>query len=58
LKQSIIVVFSFFSFFRKDHIALAMLRLFENEKIILETNGAVGLAALIGGYLPELMGKR
>jgi len=50
--------FSFLFFFRKDHIALAMLRLFENEKIILETNGAVGLAALIGGYLPELKGKR
>lgn len=39
-------------------MALAMLRLFENEKIILETNGVVGLAAVIGGYLPELKGKR
>ena len=44
--------------FREDHIALAMLRLLENERVILEPNGAVGLAALIGGYLPELKGKR
>lgn len=44
--------------FREDHIALAMLRLLENEKVILETDGATGLGALIGGYLPELKGKR
>ena len=45
-------------FFREDHVALAVLRLLEYEKVILEASGAVGLAALIGGYLPELKGKR
>lgn len=44
--------------FREDLIALALLRLLEYEKVILEADGAIGLAALLGGYLPELKGKR
>ncbi|EDO45070.1 predicted protein [Nematostella vectensis] len=43
---------------REEHIALAVLRLLEKERIIIEGSGAAGLAALIGGYLPELKGKR
>ncbi|KAK3730610.1 hypothetical protein QZH41_018825, partial [Actinostola sp. cb2023] len=43
---------------REDEIALAVLRLLEKEKAIVEGAGAAGLAALMGGYLPELKGKR
>ncbi|KAL9951143.1 hypothetical protein ACROYT_G043756 [Oculina patagonica] len=43
---------------KEDHVALAVLRLLEYEKVILEADGAAGLAALVGGYLPELKGKR
>ena len=53
------MLFFLFAFlFREDHIALAMLRLLENQKVILETTGAAGLGSLLGGYLPELKGKR
>lgn len=43
---------------REDQIGLAVLRLLEKEKAIVEGSGAAGLAALLGGYLPELKGKR
>ncbi|XP_058957909.1 L-threonine dehydratase catabolic TdcB-like [Pocillopora verrucosa] len=43
---------------KEDLIALALLRLLEYEKVILEADGAIGLAALLGGHLPELKGKR
>lgn len=50
---------SLFSYtFREDQIGQAVLRLIEKEKAIVEGAGAAGLAALIGGYLPELKGKR
>lgn len=39
-------------------IALAMLRLAELEKCIIEGAGAVGLAAMLGGHLPELTGRK
>jgi len=39
-------------------IALAMLRLVETEKVVVEGGGAAGLAALLAGALPELAGKR
>jgi threonine dehydratase len=42
----------------EEKIALAMLRLAELEKCIIEGAGAAGLAALMGGGLPELAGKR
>ncbi|MEO6788564.1 MAG: threonine ammonia-lyase [Chthoniobacteraceae bacterium] len=42
----------------EEHLALAMLRLAEMEKCIIEGAGAAGLAALLGGGLPELQGKR
>src|SRR3569832_2118380 len=40
------------------HIALAILRLVENEKAVVEGAGAVGLAALLAGKCPELLGNR
>ncbi|MEP6670613.1 MAG: threonine ammonia-lyase [Chthoniobacter sp.] len=42
----------------EEALALAMLRLAELEKCIIEGAGAAGLAALLGGGLPELRGKR
>jgi threonine dehydratase len=42
----------------EEHLALAMLRLAEMEKCIVEGAGAAGLAALLGGSLPELEGRR
>ena len=41
-----------------DHISLAVLKLIENERVVVEGSGAAGVAALLGGYLPELQGKR
>ncbi len=42
----------------EEHLALAMLRLAEMEKSIVEGAGAAGLAALLGGSLPDLKGRR
>jgi len=43
----------------EKHIALSILRLLENEKIVAEGGGVVGLAALLQeGVLNELRGKR
>jgi threonine dehydratase len=42
----------------EEHLALAMLRLAEMEKCIIEGAGAAGLAALLGGGLPDLQGRR
>jgi len=43
---------------QEEEIALAMLRLAELEKCIIEGAGAAGLAAFLGGLLPDLAGKR
>lgn len=43
---------------REDAIALAILRLAELEKAVIEGAGAAALAALFNGTLPELKGKR
>lgn len=43
---------------KERFIALAMLRLVEMEKAVVEGGGAVGLAAMLQGALPELAGKR
>ncbi len=43
---------------REDAIALAILRLAEMEKAVVEGAGAAGLAALLSGVVPELKGKR
>ena len=42
----------------EEALALAMLRLAELEKCVIEGAGAAGLAALLGGGLPELRGRR
>ena len=42
----------------EEQLALAMLRLAEMEKCIIEGAGAAGLAALLGGSLPDLEGRR
>ncbi|XP_070562847.1 L-threonine ammonia-lyase-like [Ptychodera flava] len=42
----------------EDYIALAILRLIELEKAVVEGAGATGLAAILAGKLPELEGKK
>jgi len=42
----------------EEHLALAMLRMAEMEKCIIEGAGAAGLAALLSGRVPELRGRR
>ena len=39
-------------------IAIAILRLIEMEKAVVEGAGAIGLAAIMAGLLPELIGKK
>ena len=43
---------------REEHIALAILRILELEKGVVEGAGAVGLAAFLAGKLNSLHGKR
>ncbi|KAK5647924.1 hypothetical protein RI129_002816 [Pyrocoelia pectoralis] len=43
---------------REEWIAIAILRLIEYEKCVVEGAGAVGLAAILAGQLKELDGKR
>ena len=43
---------------QEESIALAMLRLAELEKCIIEGAGAAGLAAMLGGHLPDLAGRK
>lgn len=43
---------------QEESLALAILRLAELEKCIVEGAGAAGLAALLSGQLPELAGKK
>lgn len=42
----------------EKYIALAILRLVELEKIVVEGGGAAGLAACLQGLMPELRGKK
>lgn len=42
----------------EEQLALSILRLAEMEKCVIEGAGASGLAALLGGALPDLKGKR
>ncbi|XP_048472371.1 L-threonine ammonia-lyase isoform X2 [Rhincodon typus] len=41
-----------------EDILLAILRLMEYERAIVDAEGAIGLAAVVAGKLPELKGKR
>ena len=43
---------------REDEIALAILRLLEIEKSVVEGAGATGLAACLSGKLEHLKGKK
>ncbi|KAF2366037.1 Tryptophan synthase beta subunit-like PLP-dependent enzyme [Trinorchestia longiramus] len=43
---------------REEWIAIAILRLVEQEKAVVEGAGATALAAILAGELPELKGKR
>lgn len=43
---------------KEEFIALAILRLVEMEKVVVEGAGAAGLAAVLSGQLPELIGKK
>lgn len=45
-------------FVSEEFIALAVLRLVEEEKATIEGAGAIGLAACLDGLVPELKGKR
>lgn len=42
----------------EEYIALAILRLVEQEKAVVEGAGAIGLGAILSGALPELKGKK
>nr|XP_034833940.1 L-threonine ammonia-lyase-like [Maniola hyperantus]XP_034833941.1 L-threonine ammonia-lyase-like [Maniola hyperantus] len=42
----------------EDWIARAILRLVEQEKYVVEGGGAVGVAAIMAGLVPELAGKK
>lgn len=42
----------------EEYVALAILRLVELEKAVVEGAGATGLAAVLAGLLPELEGKK
>ena len=42
----------------EEFIALAILRLVEMEKAVVEGAGATGIAAILAGLLPELEGKK
>lgn len=43
---------------KEEWIALAILRLVELEKCVVEGAGAAGLAAILAGHLPEFKGKK
>ncbi|XP_054839455.1 L-threonine dehydratase catabolic TdcB-like [Eublepharis macularius] len=43
---------------REEDILVSMLRLLEYERATVDAEGAIGLAAIVAGKLPELKGKR
>ncbi|XP_070801932.1 L-threonine ammonia-lyase-like isoform X2 [Pituophis catenifer annectens] len=43
---------------REEDILISMLRLLEYERVAVDAEGAIALAALVSGKLPELKGKR
>ncbi|XP_071987075.1 L-threonine ammonia-lyase-like isoform X2 [Engystomops pustulosus] len=43
---------------REEDVLLSMLRLLECERVTADAEGAMGLAAIISGTLPDLRGKR
>ena len=57
LKLSFKVGFVCF-FFSEDFIALAILRLIEEEKAVVEGAGVTAFAAVLAGMLPELQDRK
>ena len=53
-----VLVKSFFLYRREDFIALAILRLVEEEKAVVEGAGVTAFAAVLAGMLPELQDKK
>lgn len=45
-------------FFSEDFIALAILRLIEEEKAVVEGAGVTAFAAVLTGMLPELQDRK
>ncbi|TMW46603.1 hypothetical protein DOY81_008320, partial [Sarcophaga bullata] len=43
---------------QEEWIALAIIRLVEEEKCVVEGAGATGLAVILAGLVPELQGKK
>lgn len=43
---------------KEDWLARAILRLVEQEKYVVEGGGAVGVAAIMAGFVPELAAKK
>ena len=58
IQQVILVFNSCLHYSSEDYIALAILRLVELEKAVVEGAGATGLAAVLAGKLDELKGKK
>lgn len=54
----VISYFAAFLYFSEDFIALAILRLLEEEKAVVEGAGVTAFAALVAGLLPGLEGKK
>ena len=50
--------FVWFFFFSEDFIALAILRLIEEEKAVVEGAGVTAFAAVLAGMLPELQDRK
>lgn len=46
------------SYLSEDFIALAILRLIEEEKAVVEGAGVTAFAAVLAGLLPELQAKK
>lgn len=51
-------LFLFLSGFSEEDSLVAMLRFQEFERSTVDTEGAMGLAAILAGQLPELRGKK
>lgn len=56
--SSNLLAFVSFFFLSEDFIALAILRLIEEEKAVVEGAGVTAFAAVLAGMLPELQDKK
>ena len=58
LRSLLLAIKAFYGCCSEEFIALAILRLVETEKSVVEGAGATGLAAILAGLLPELKNKK